>query len=175
MYRNTGRAEKEGAINEEKDEENAPLLAGHQDLAPNSDAARLRLDRPIVSKCKVQLQQLEPSALMYWYCHIWCIPGRSAWRSRAQLVPVKHCLMTTHTLAHMPPLCIMTQGWPDGVMPAPPQGVAVLHDSQIYEKCQSPSTTVAFPTHFFLSLRVTVALFSPSPFPTKTRTILSKD
>ncbi len=156
MYRNTGRAEKEGAINEEKDEENAPLLAGHQDLAPNSDAARL-------------------SALMYWYCHIWCIPGRSAWRSRAQLVPVKHCLMTTHTLAHMPPLCIMTQGWPDGVMPAPPQGVAVLHDSQIYEKCQSPSTTVAFPTHFFLSLRVTVALFSPSPFPTKTRTILSKD
>src|SRR5712692_1908392 len=46
MYRNTGRAEKEGAINEEKDEENAPLLAGHQDLAPNSDAARLCLDRP---------------------------------------------------------------------------------------------------------------------------------
>ena len=48
MYRNTGRAEKEGAINEEKDEENAPLLAGHQDLAPNSDAARLCLDRPTI-------------------------------------------------------------------------------------------------------------------------------
>src|SRR5258708_87233 len=55
MYRNTGRAEKEGAINEEKDEENAPLLAGHQDLAPNSDAARL-LGPPNYWPCNVLLQ-----------------------------------------------------------------------------------------------------------------------
>ena len=42
------------AVNDRQDD--APLLSGHQDLIPNSDAARLRLDSPTLANFSICVQ-----------------------------------------------------------------------------------------------------------------------